>query len=160
MKNNIITIIDFILDKIVPLFMLILIASIILITTSDISSRLFFSHSLTGAIDMSKYLFIWLIFMGISYGIKTDEHFKITEIVDKFPDKLQMIIKKIITILILVFFSVVLFSSVKFMPIVWSRIDFATEIRMIYFNLSIPVGSFLVIIAQIRILIDLPNDKK
>ncbi|MCJ7813844.1 MAG: TRAP transporter small permease, partial [Candidatus Atribacteria bacterium] len=113
MKNNIIAIIDFILDKIVPLLMLILITFIIIITTSDIFSRLFFSRSLIGAIDMSKYLFIWLVFIGISYGIKIDEHFKITEIVDKFPDKLQMIIKKIITILILVFFSVVLYSSVR-----------------------------------------------
>lgn len=160
MKNNIITIIDFILDKIVPLSIIILIFSIIIITITDILSRFIFSHSLTGALVMAKYLFVWLIFIGISYGIKRDAHFKVTEIVEKFPDKFQIIMKKVFIILTLVFFCVVLFSSIKFIPVVWSRVDFATGIRMVYFNLSIPVGSFLVILAQIRLLIDLPNDKK
>ena len=157
-KHIIINMVDYILEKIVPTFMIILLLIMIILTASDIMARSFFSTSLAAARALTKFLFIWIIFLGISYGVRKEEHFKMTELLDKLPEKVQKTIKILIIVLSITFFAVLfLISTFKHMPMAWQRVEIATGVEARYFYLSIPIGSLLAIIALIRNFIDMIN---
>lgn len=140
--------INFLLMKIVPITLFILLSILIIITISDIFTRFVFSRSLTGARSFTKYIFIWMVFIGMCCGIKDDDHFKITEIRDKFPEILQKLVIIIMYLLALVFFIVFFYvTTFRVIPNIWGRPEISTGINTGLLRMCMSIGSFLVIIA-------------
>lgn len=49
--------------------------------------RYIFQNSLTWSEELARYCFIWLIYLGISYGCKIMKHIKIDAALKMFPQK-------------------------------------------------------------------------
>ncbi len=64
---------------------IILLAFIVAIMGLQIFMRYVLSNSLSWPEEVSRYLFIWFVFLGISYGIKHDVHIKVNIIESVFP---------------------------------------------------------------------------
>ncbi|MCH7695471.1 MAG: TRAP transporter small permease [Proteobacteria bacterium] len=45
-----------------------------------------FDASLSGAEEIARFLFVWAMYLSISYAIRDDRHIRITFLVDKLPD--------------------------------------------------------------------------
>ncbi|MPW25411.1 TRAP transporter small permease subunit [Alkalibaculum sp. M08DMB] len=54
--------------------------------------RYVMQNSLVWSEELARYIFIWLIYMGISYGAKIMKHIKIDAALGLFPRKVQPII--------------------------------------------------------------------
>lgn len=54
--------------------------------------RYVFSASLSWSEELARYLFIWLIYLGISYGCKIMKHIKIDAALMLFPKKIRPVI--------------------------------------------------------------------
>ena len=64
---------------------IILLGFIVVIMGLQIFMRYVLSKSLSWPEEISRYLFIWFVFLGISYGIKHDVHIKVNIIESLFP---------------------------------------------------------------------------
>ena len=51
--------------------------------------RYVFHNSLTWSEEFARYCFIWLIYLGISYGCKIMKHIKIDAALKLFPEKMR-----------------------------------------------------------------------
>ena len=51
--------------------------------------RYVFQNSLSWSEELARYVFIWLIYIGISYGAQTMRHIKIEAAIGLFPTKMQ-----------------------------------------------------------------------
>ena len=89
--------------------LVILLAITVFLGLAQVIMRYVFNDSLTWSEELSRVLFIWMSWLGISYGHKKNEHIKITMLVDRLKGttrKVVLVIANIITIAILVIFSV------------------------------------------------------
>jgi len=55
----------------------------------QVVARRVFSHSLSWSEELARYLFLWLIYLGISYGAKIMKHIKIEAFLAVFPKKVR-----------------------------------------------------------------------
>lgn len=66
-------------------FIALLLALMTLVTFSQVVARYVFSSGFTWALELTTYLFAWLVLFGISYGIKVGSHIGIDIVVRKLP---------------------------------------------------------------------------
>ncbi len=62
-----------------------LLAVIVLLMTIQVIMRYCFSNSLSWSEELSRYLFIWFTFLGISYSIRYNLHLKVDIIYNLLP---------------------------------------------------------------------------
>lgn len=68
--------------------------------------RYVFGNSLTWSEEIARYAFIWMIYIGVSYGVKTKKHLGVDAFSMLFKKKGQLIISMIANISFLVFAGV------------------------------------------------------
>ena len=73
--------------------------------------RRVFSNSLTWSEELARYLFIWLVYFGISYGAKIRKHIKIEAFLGVFPPKVRPYIEILGDILFFAFAVFVVYTS-------------------------------------------------
>jgi len=73
-------------------FIALLLALMTLITFSQVVARYLFSTGFGWALELTTYLFAWLVLFGISYGIKVGAHIGIDIVVRQFPHQLRRIV--------------------------------------------------------------------
>lgn len=62
--------------------------AIVIIMGIQVIMRYVFKSSLTWSEEVSRYLFVWMVFIGISYGIKNGTHMRI-DMLEHFIPKLK-----------------------------------------------------------------------
>lgn len=67
--------------------MMLLFIILFIIVMAGIISRVIFNSPFTWTEEAARLSFIWMIFMGISFGTKYDKHINVTIVLDKMPRK-------------------------------------------------------------------------
>ncbi|MFI3251055.1 MAG: TRAP transporter small permease [Eubacteriales bacterium] len=70
-------------------FCVFLMTSMTILIFLEVIMRLIFNNSLTWSEELARYIFIWLIFLSISYGCKVRKHIKFDAGLLLFPKKLR-----------------------------------------------------------------------
>ena len=78
----------------------------------QVIARYVFNNSLSWSEELARYLFIWLVFIGISYGAKQMKHLRIDVFLNIFPKKIRPYIMVLSEIIVLVFEGIVFYSAV------------------------------------------------
>ncbi|MDR3073379.1 MAG: TRAP transporter small permease, partial [Deltaproteobacteria bacterium] len=82
-------------------------SSMSLIIAVQVVMRYGFQASLSWSEEVSRYLFIWLVYVGISYGVKKSAHVSVT-VLDLVLSKRAKHLLKLITAVIFLVFSVII----------------------------------------------------
>ncbi len=69
------------------------------ITTFDVIGRSFFSWSIAGTIELSRYMLAIVILLGLAYTQQVKGHPRVTVLASKFPLKAQLIIEILMNLL-------------------------------------------------------------
>ena len=94
--------------------MMILFVVLFFIVMAGIISRVVFNSPFTWTEEAARLAFIWLIFMGISFGTKYDKHINVTIVLDKMPAKVAAAFDIFWDIVALIVFLWVSFYGVKY----------------------------------------------
>ena len=73
-------------------FIALLLALMTLITFSQVVARYVFETGFGWALELTTYLFAWLVLFGVSYGIKVGAHIGIDIVVRQFPHHWRRIV--------------------------------------------------------------------
>ncbi|NOH63168.1 MULTISPECIES: TRAP transporter small permease [Vibrio] len=95
-----------------PSLIVIAISTMTALLCLQIALRLF-DATIAWAEELSRYLFVWAMYLSISYCIKHDRHIRIRVFVDKLPGGLPKISLIISDVIYLVFSSVVAWFGFK-----------------------------------------------
>ena len=76
-----------------------------IIMTLEVVFRLFFG-GLTWSEELAKYIFVWMVFIGMSYGIGKDMHIKLDVLTVRFPEKFQRILRMFCDVVLAVMFII------------------------------------------------------
>ncbi|MDR2088710.1 MAG: TRAP transporter small permease [Clostridiales Family XIII bacterium] len=127
--------------------------------------RYVFQHSLSWSEELARYIFVWQLWLGVSYAAKNQSHIRIT-IIENFLNEAQ---RKILeTIVIVIWFGFGCFVIVQGYKIAmqigaYGQTSSALGLPMVYAYMSVPVGASLMNIRLIQNLVGLyckPNKPK
>ena len=127
-----------------PVCIVVLITLMTFIICLQIIMRLF-DASMPEAEEIARFLFVWAMYLSISYAIRDDRHIRISVIIDKFSGNARMIIDNCID-LIFIIYSVVIFVfgwRVIMQSLELGQIAPATELPIAVIYGSVFIGAVL-----------------
>ena len=89
------------LNRIENVLLVFLFAIMVVTIFLQIIMRFVFNNSLVWSEELGKFIFVWISWLGISIGERTNEHIKITLITDKLSIKMQKIFEVIAYVILL-----------------------------------------------------------
>ncbi len=115
---------------------------------TQVFTRYVLNNSFTWTEELSRYLFIWMIYMSISYGIKKNAHICVEVLVDIMPRKIRPIILLIGDIITLVYCALISFFGYKISAFIYTsgQVSPAMGIPMGIVYISVPIGFSLAVI--------------
>lgn len=114
-----------------------------------------FDNSLSWSEELARYCFIWLVYLGISYGVKKQRHIKVDVMLLLLKDKGKIILSIIANLLFLVFALVIIRYGydIATQLLGFGQKSPALQIPMGLVYMATPVGIGLTVIRLIQNLI-------
>ena len=78
MKKSVKKVIQWVDDKLEVFIGAVFLALMVVFTTLQIVGRYLFSTPFPWTEEMTRYMFVWMVFISIGYAVKTGEHIRIT----------------------------------------------------------------------------------
>lgn len=147
------------LEEYIMVVMVVVMTTLIMV---QVIMRYVFNNSLAWTEEMARYLFLWSIWLGASYGVKTKGHVRLTVLTSRLSEKAQNIIGVIVYFIWLLF---VIFLVVKGYELVGKLIvsgqtSTALHLPMWIAYASVPVGCTLMTIRMIQLGIETVKNRK
>ena len=92
-------------------FIALLFAAMTLVTFSQVVARYVFNTGVVWALELTVYLFAWLVLFGMSYGLKVHAHLGVDAFVKLFSGRVQRIFALIAVAAGLVYCAILLIGS-------------------------------------------------
>ncbi|ANU11026.1 C4-dicarboxylate transport system small permease [Planococcus antarcticus DSM 14505] len=114
-----------------------------------------FDNSLSWTEELARYCFIWLVYIGISYGVKKDRHIKVDVLLLVLRNKGKIILTIIANLLFLAFavFVIRYGFDIAMQLLSFGQKSPANQIPMGLIYLATPVGMGLTLIRLVQNLV-------
>lgn len=145
---------------------IVLVSSLVLnviIVFLQVIMRYFFNTSLTWSEELSRYIFIWQVWLGSSIAFVDDQHIRVDLIFSIFKsEKSQRILHLIINIIWFSFNVFLVYVGIKLLGSMSARNALSSGMRLplVYVYATLPVSSFILAIRILLDSIDLVSGKK
>ncbi len=122
-----------------------LLAAIVLLISGNVFMRYIMNASLSWGEELTLWLFVWFVWIGVSYAFHTGEHVRITVLRDILSDRGRLIVDAIVAVLVLGFLIMLTIECIKLirMPFVASQSSVVLGLPIPILYASAPVGAAL-----------------
>lgn len=96
-----------IIDKILMICIVILFLMMFGITNLNVITRYFFNKPITFAVEMGRYCFVSIIFLGAIFTTKEDKHIQVDFFTGLFPENVRCAIEQFGRFMMALFFAIV-----------------------------------------------------
>lgn len=117
--------------------------------------RYVFHNSLAWSEELARYCFIWLVYLGISYGCKIMKHIKIDAALKIFPEKIRPYIVILGDLCVLTFSIYIVLTGCQFLIFQSSmgKVSPALQIPVQYVSAAPMVGFAFAVVRTIQTII-------
>ena len=121
----------------------------------QVVARKGFNHSLTWTEELARFIFIWLVYIGVSLGCKEMKHLRIDPFIKIFPKPVRPYILILSEVLFFLFACYIAYSGFFYVVQVYNSGAYgsATKIPMWIVNLAPCVGFSLAAIREVQAII-------
>lgn len=135
-------------DKAEEIILVISLAVTVIIITLQIVFRYFLNASLSWSEELTRYIFIWQIWLGTSYGMRDDKHLKVTVLSDHSGERGKKILGMIADLILLAFGIFLIFNGSKIVAQLFDRQTLSTVLRvpMYLIYASLPFSNLMVVV--------------
>ena len=122
-----------------------LLAAIVLLISGNVFMRYVMNASLSWGEELTLWLFVWFVWIGVSYAFHTGDHVRITVLRDILSNRSRLIVDAIVAILVLGFLITLTLECIKLirMPFVASQTSVVLGLPIPLLYTSAPVGAAL-----------------
>lgn len=119
-----------------------LLAVMTIITFGQVVARYIFNYSFVWALELVTFLFAWLIFIGMAYGVRVGSHIGVDAVVKLLGPRTGRVITIIATVLCIVYSGLVLTGSWNYITRIYQIGNMAKDIEIPVWipRLALPVG--------------------
>jgi C4-dicarboxylate transporter DctQ subunit len=111
-------------NAIEEVFIALLFAAMTLVTFSQVVARYVFNTGVVWALELTVYLFAWLVLFGMSYGVKVHAHLGVDAFVKLFASRTQRVFGLLVVAAGLVYGAILLIGSWQY---VWKLFKIGIE---------------------------------
>lgn len=133
--------------------------TLVTIVTTEVVLRYGFKHSLIFTEELSRYLMVWIVFLGSALAVRDGAHIHINFLIKRFNQRTQKWLRLSAHALTLVFLVFVAIEGIKILPQQLDQMCITINLSLFYFYLAIPVGSILMIIFLLPTINDILKEK-
>ncbi len=132
-----------------------LLAAIVLLIFGNVFMRYVMNASLSWGEELTLWLFVWFVWLGVSYAFHTGDHVRITVLRDVLSERARLFADVVIALLVLVFLAVLTIECIKLIrqPFVASQTSVVLGLPIPILYASAPVGAGLSAIRVVQYLI-------
>ncbi len=112
----------------------------------QIASRVFFNNPFRFTEELSRYCFVWMVFLGMSFGTRYNKHIKIDVVVSMMPEMVRLIINIFIDILTLAVFTWIIFQGLEYVQYSSTNNIYTLPINKGVIVSILPITGLLVVI--------------
>ncbi|MGO4886650.1 TRAP transporter small permease [Anaerobacillus sp. MEB173] len=130
------------LDRFEEIVSSILLSATVILITLQVFNRYVLSNSLTWSEELARYLFIWSIYLGVSYAVKEGRHLEISFLKTFFPFIIQKVITVIASLLTLLFCIYCVYYGIQLSSFIMGtgQTSPALKLPMYIVYAAVPVG--------------------
>lgn len=132
-----------------------LLAVIVLLIFGNVFMRYVMNASLSWGEELTLWLFVWFVWIGVSYAFHTGDHVRITVLRDLLNERARLFADVVISLLVLAFLLMLTIECVKLirMPFVASQNSVVLGLPIPILYASAPVGAALSAVRVVQHLI-------
>lgn len=132
-------------------FMVVGIAVMGVIMAMEVFFRLFLS-ALTWSEELAKYIFVWVVFIGMSYGIGKGLHIRLEILEEKLPRKVTRILSVVCDVFCIVIFVSLFQPSLEYLTFQCTQKAATIPVHMGYVAAVMPVS---LVLCMVRMVLDI-----
>jgi TRAP-type transport system small permease protein len=130
--------------------LIIMLAAMATMVFANVALRFLTDHSILWVEEVSRYLMIWLTFLGAGLVLRHGGHIGIDTLQEKFPRRAAHM-RALIFVLLLGFFAFMAWIGTRYAALTWSQTTPVLEIPVGFVYLAIPAG-FALLIAHLLLM--------
>jgi TRAP-type C4-dicarboxylate transport system permease small subunit len=88
-------------ERTLNLLMVLALVAMIALVFTNVVLRYGFDSGISVSVELSRFLFVWVIFLGTVVGLMRHEHLRVTTLSDRLPQKLQGMLQRLVTLAML-----------------------------------------------------------
>ena len=111
----------------------------------NVALRFLTDHSILWVEEVSRYLMIWLTFLGSGIVLRYGAHVGIDTLQDRFPRHAR-VIRILVFVLLLIFFATMVWLGARYATLTWGQTTPVLGIPIGIVYLAMPVGFALLIV--------------
>lgn len=146
-------------DKILNASIIILFLIMFGVTVLNVFMRYVLNSPLSFAVEMGRYTFAAIVYLGSIFVMRNDGHIGLDIIVDMMPKRVRTIIKKMTRVIVLIYLSVFCYESFRMVMSNWANRSSTMQIPMSIVYMVMVIGSIGMFIEELLLLIGF-NSKK
>ncbi|MGJ9459614.1 TRAP transporter small permease [Oceanobacillus sp. CF4.6] len=126
------------------------------VMTASITIQVFMRYALNSSLswseELARYCFIWLVYIGISYGVKKQKHIKVDVVLQFIKNKQKVVLGLIANLIFLAFSLLVIVYGYDIAQqlLGWGQTSPALHVPMGFVYMATPVGFALTSIRLIQ----------
>jgi TRAP-type transport system small permease protein len=132
-------------EKLIKYSVMLLMAVLIVLVFMQVVLRYVFASGMVWAEELDRYIFVWLMFLGITMGIYQKKHIAITFLTDRLK-KFSKAIRLLVDIITGFFFVVLFWQGYQFVIVSMSGMASVLPISLGIIYSIIPASSLLALI--------------
>lgn len=131
-----------------------------IIVFMQVICRFILKSSLPWSEEASRYLLVWVSFLGGAYGVRQGAHLGVEAVIILLPKKLRGLVELLSMVLGIILCCVIFKFGVDIVITQMSRMQYSPSMRipMGSMYLAIPVGMFLFVVRYVQNVIDKIKD--
>jgi TRAP-type C4-dicarboxylate transport system permease small subunit len=139
------------MDRCINWFLAMLMAGMVVIVSAQVWYRFVLNDPLSWSEEASRYLFVWISFMGAAAGVRYQVHLGIDLMEKILPAGSYRFAVIIVNLIIQVFLLMIIYWGFKILGIIQFQESPSMHISMRYPYMAVPVGSIFMLINSLRI---------
>ncbi|MGD6958497.1 TRAP transporter small permease [Rossellomorea aquimaris] len=147
------------LEKLVIYLVLFLMAVLVSLVFIQVVLRYVFSNGLVWVEELDRYIFVWLMFLGIAMGVYKQKHIAITAVADRlkgFSKGIQLLVH----IITGSFFAVLCWQGIQFVEMNMSGTAAVLPINLGIIYSIIPLSGFIAMIFVVVLIATSKEEKR
>lgn len=138
------------LERFLRIIVIIMLAVMVVTVISQIFYRYFLGNPITWSEEVTRYLFIYVTFLGAAIGIRKKIHVTIDIVADLLKGAPKKILEKVVEFIMMIFLAVIVYLGTELAISTLGQKSPALGIPIGLAYLAIPIGALLAIIFLIE----------
>jgi TRAP-type C4-dicarboxylate transport system permease small subunit len=120
-----------------------IVGGLALILMAAVVWRYALNNAIPWSEEVSKYLMVWLTFLGAPIALRHASHISIDLLLKVFPPRGQQAFHFVISLIIILTMGIVFWKGVGFTQLGARQVASSINISMLYMYIAVPIGSLL-----------------